>query len=112
LPRRLVTRLCDAARVSPQRGLSELPRADRLRLVEALAHYRLPVSGSEGYRTAEVTAGGVAIAEIQRTTMESRKTPGLHLCGEIVDVTGRLGGFNFLWAWVSGRRAGEAAVRR
>ena len=60
---------------------------------------------------AEVTAGGVAIAEIHPATMESRKAPGLYLCGEIVDVTGRLGGFNFLWAWVSGRRAGEAAAR-
>ena len=112
LPRRLVTRLCDAAEVSAQQGHSELPRDDRRRLVEALAHYRLPISGNEGYRTAEVTVGGVAIAEIHPATMESRKTPGLSLCGEIVDVTGRLGGFNFLWAWVSGRRAGEAAARK
>ena len=111
LPRRLVTRLLDAADVSAQQRLSELPRDARRRLVEALAHYRLPVSGNEGYRTAEVTAGGIAIAEIHPATMESRKAPGLFLCGEIVDVTGRLGGFNFLWAWVSGRRAGEAAAR-
>ncbi len=111
LARRLVTRLCDAADVSAQQRLSELPRDDRRRLVEALTHYRLPVSGNEGYRVAEVTAGGVAIAEIHPATMESRKASGLSLCGEIVDVTGRLGGFNFLWAWVSGRRAGEAAAR-
>ena len=111
LPRRLATRLLDAADVSAEQRLSELPRDDRRRLVEALAHYRLPVSGSEGYRTAEVTAGGVALEEIHPSTMGSRKTPGLFLCGEMVDVTGRLGGFNFLWAWVSGRRAGEAAAR-
>lgn len=111
LPRRLAERLCQAADVSPQQRLSELPRDQRRRLVEALAHYQLPISGNEGYRTAEVTAGGVATAEIQPATMESRKAPGLHLCGEIVDITGRLGGFNFLWAWVSGRRAGEAAAR-
>ncbi|MDA1312343.1 MAG: aminoacetone oxidase family FAD-binding enzyme [Acidobacteria bacterium] len=111
LPRRLVTRLCDVAGVSTEQRLSELPRDDRRRLVEALAHYRLPVSGNEGYGIAEVTAGGIAIAEIHPATMESRKVPGLFLCGEIVDVTGRLGGFNFLWAWVSGRRAGEAAAR-
>ncbi len=111
LPRRLVTRLCDAAAVSAEQRLSELRRDDRRCLVEALAHHRLPVSGNEGYRTAEVTAGGIAIAEIHPATMESRKAPGLFLCGEIVDVTGRLGGFNFLWAWVSGRRAGEAAAR-
>jgi predicted Rossmann fold flavoprotein len=111
LPRRLAKLLSDAAGVSTERRLSELPRADRRRLVEALAHYRLPISGTEGYRTAEVTAGGVALAEIQPATMESRKAPGLFLCGEIVDITGRLGGFNFLWAWVSGRRAGEAAAR-
>ena len=111
LPRRLVTRLCDAACVSAEQRLSELRRDDGRRLVEALAHHRLPVSGNEGYRIAEVTAGGIAIAEIHPATMESRKAPGLSLCGEIVDVTGRLGGFNFLWAWVSGRRAGEAAAR-
>ena len=111
LPRRLVGRLCDTAGVCAQQRLSELPRNDRRSLVEALSHYRLPISGNEGYRTAEVTAGGIAIGEIRPATMESRTAPGLYLCGEIVDVTGRLGGFNFLWAWVSGRRAGESAAR-
>lgn len=111
LPRRLAERLLEAAEVSAQQRLSQMPRSDRRRLLEALTRYRLPVSGDEGYRTAEVTAGGVAIVEIHPATMESRKAPGLFLCGEIVDVTGRLGGFNFLWAWVSGRRAGEGAAR-
>ena len=110
LPRRLATVLHDLAGVSTQQRLSELPIDGRRRLVEALTRYRLPVSGNEGYRTAEVTAGGVAINEIRPATMESRKMAGLSFCGEIVDVTGRLGGCNFLWAWVSGRRAGEAAA--
>jgi predicted flavoprotein YhiN len=71
----------------------------------------LPIAGNEGYRTAEVTGGGVALAELVTNTLESRLVPGLSFAGEVIDVTGRIGGFNFLWAWVSGRRAGEAAAR-
>jgi len=64
--------------------------------------------GTEGYRTAEVTAGGVNTDELSSTTMESKKTPDLYLIGEVVDVTGHLGGFNFQWAWASGHAAGQA----
>jgi predicted Rossmann fold flavoprotein len=97
--------------------LSEIRFASR-----PLRHYRLaelrhvaaqlqswafhPV-GTEGYRTAEVTAGGVNTDELSSTTMESKKTPGLYIIGEVVDVTGHLGGFNFQWAWASGHAAGE-----
>ncbi|MBZ0267013.1 NAD(P)/FAD-dependent oxidoreductase, partial [bacterium] len=85
------------------------PKAERRVLIRELTACAPRVSGSEGYRKAEVTAGGVPLDEIDGRTMESRLAPGLHLAGEILDATGRLGGYNFLWAWVSGRRAGEGA---
>lgn len=78
-------------------------------LVEALHHWRLLPDGTEGYRTAEVTAGGVDTAELSSKTMEARRVPGLYFIGEVVDVTGHLGGFNFQWAWASGQAAGQAA---
>jgi hypothetical protein len=65
-------------------------------------------SGTEGYEKAEVTAGGVDTEEISAKTMESRRVPGLFFIGEVVDVTGHLGGFNFQWAWASGAAAGRA----
>lgn len=67
-------------------------------------------SGHEGYKKAEVTGGGVPLNEVNCRSMESRTLPGVHLCGEVLDVFGRIGGFNFLWAWVSGRLAGLGAV--
>ena len=66
-------------------------------------------AGTEGYEKAEVTAGGVDTDELSAKTMESRKVPGLFFIGEVVDVTGHLGGFNFQWAWASGYCAGQAA---
>jgi len=110
LPRRLVLRLAERAAVAPETALSTLPREARARLVETLARFPLPIAGSEGYRTAEVTGGGIPLEEVATATLESRIVPGLHFCGEILDVTGRLGGYNFLWAWTSGRRAGQAAA--
>ncbi len=71
-------------------------------------HWRVTPSGTEGYEKAEVTAGGVDTDELSAKTMESRKVPGLYFIGEVVDVTGHLGGFNFQWAWASGFCAGEA----
>jgi predicted flavoprotein YhiN len=71
----------------------------------------LPVAGDRGWRYAEVTAGGVPLAELHLDTLESRVTPGLHLCGEMCDVDGRIGGFNFQWAWASGFVAGTGAAR-
>jgi hypothetical protein len=110
LPRRLADALLNAAGVDAAARRSELSRSDRARLVDVLGRFPLPVAGSEGYRTAEVTAGGVLLDEVVTKSLESRIVPGLHLCGEVLDVTGRLGGYNFLWAWVSGRRAGIAAA--
>lgn len=110
LPRRLVTRLLALANTPAERRLAELTRDERKRLVRVLAACPLDVTGSEGYRTAEVTAGGVALDEVATKTLEVRAVPGLYLAGEVLDVVGRIGGFNFLWAWVSGRKAGTAAA--
>lgn len=94
--------------VAPSVPVGQLPREQRRRLVLALTERDLAVRDSRGYNFAEVTAGGVPLAEVDLRTMESRKCPGLHLVGEILDVDGRLGGFNFQWAWSSGFVAGEA----
>lgn len=88
--------------------LSQLPRHDRRRVAHALEAWDLPVSGSRGYTYAEATAGGVDLSEIDPSTMQSRICPGLYLVGEVLDVDGRLGGFNFQWAWASARVAGVA----
>ena len=69
----------------------------------------MPVTGDEGYKKAEVTGGGVALDEVDPKTLESRRCPGLYLCGEILDVFGPIGGHNFAWAWATGRAAGLAA---
>lgn len=110
LPRRLAVRLLDLARVDPERKLSELPREERRRLVAALAECPLETGGDEGYGVAEVTGGGVPLDEVSTKTLESRLVPGLYFCGEVLDVTGRIGGYNFLWAWISGRMAGRSAA--
>jgi predicted Rossmann fold flavoprotein len=88
--------------------LAALTRDDRRRLVHALVEWPLPILDSRGYNYAEVTAGGVALPEANPATMESRMCPGLFLVGEILDVDGRLGGFNFQWAWATGKVAGDA----
>lgn len=112
LPRRLANLLLDLAGVQPGARLAEISRTDRQALERVLTACRLPVQGNEGYRIAEATGGGVSLDELHTKTLESRKTPGLHFAGEVLDVDGRIGGFNFLWAFVSGRRAGEAAALR
>ena len=88
--------------------LAHFPRDERRRLSRALVEFPLPVTGSRGYTYAEATAGGVALAEIDGATMASRACPGLSCVGEILDVDGRIGGFNFQWAWSSGFVAGRA----
>lgn len=88
--------------------LAHLPREDRRRLLHALLELPLPVKAGRGYGHAEVTAGGVPLAEIDVRTMASRVCPGLHLVGEILDCDGRIGGFNFQWAWSTGFVAGRA----
>jgi predicted Rossmann fold flavoprotein len=94
--------------IAPDTPLGQLRREDRRRLVHALTAWPLPVRDSRGYGFAEVTAGGVPLEEVDAGTLGSRKTPGLFLVGEILDVDGRIGGFNFQWAWSSGFVAGAA----
>jgi predicted Rossmann fold flavoprotein len=110
-PARLADVFLDVAGVARDRRESDLGRDERRRLVAVLEHYVLPVCGNEGYATAEVTGGGIALEAVHTRTLETRAVPGLFVCGEMLDVTGRIGGFNFLWAWVTGRRAGEAAAQ-
>ncbi len=116
LRRHLTTRLADAlaaeAQVEPGRTLAQLRREERARLVELLARYPLPWTGDEGYKKAEVTGGGVPLSEVDPRTLESRVVPGLFLCGEILDAFGPIGGYNFLWAWSTGRLAGLGAAAR
>lgn len=111
LPERLARTLLDPAGLDPTRPIRELAAADRRRVATSLVAYELPVSGDRGYTYAEVTAGGVPLAELHLDRMESRICPGLFLCGEICDVDGRIGGFNFQWAWSSGYVAGRGAGR-
>jgi len=111
LPRRLARHLIERAGVDPQARAGEFAREQRKRLVGELTRCELAVSGDEGYRTAEVTDGGIALSEVEPAGLESRVVPGLHFCGEILDLSGRIGGYNFLWAWVSGRLVGTAVAR-
>jgi hypothetical protein len=101
----LAQRLCEIQLGS--RPLRQYTPRDLRATCEALQNWRLCPSDTEGYRTAEVTVGGVSTAELSSTTMESKKVPGLYFIGEVVDVTGHLGGFNFQWAWSSGWAAGQ-----
>jgi hypothetical protein len=94
--------------IDADRHLADLTRDDRRRLAHALTEWPLPVTDTRGYNYAEVTAGGVALAEIDPASMESRICPGLFLVGEILDADGRIGGFNFQWAWSGARLAGRA----
>jgi len=110
MPERLAIQLCAEAGVGPAKWLSQVPREGRAELLTLLTERRLRVDGTLGYEKAEVTAGGVPLAEVEPSTLESRACPGLYLCGEVLDVEGRLGGFNFQWAWSSGTVAGRASA--
>jgi hypothetical protein len=109
LPARLADTLLAEAGIDEVRTLPQLRRDERSRLVERLTRYRLPWTGDEGYKKAEVTGGGVPLAEVDPRTLESRVVPGLFLCGEILDCFGPIGGYNFCWAWATGRAAGLGA---
>ena len=110
LPKRLADLLVARAGVDADRALARLSRGERARLAEQLGACPLEIAGDEGYRTAEVTGGGVPLEELATRTLESRRVPGLFFAGEILDVTGRIGGYNFLWAWVTGRKVGIAVA--
>lgn len=111
LPERFADALCAHLACDPQKAMAQVPREDRDRLREVLTKFRFPVEGDRGWNYAEVTAGGVPLEEINFRTMESKRVPGLYLAGEILDCDGRIGGFNFQWAWATGFLAGRAAAR-
>ncbi len=111
LPERLSRALCDHVNVDPSTPVQSLTRAQRTAIVSAASSLVVPITGDRGFTHAEVTAGGVPLTEVRLDSMESRVSPGVHLCGEICDVDGRIGGFNFQWAWSSGHVAGSAAAR-
>ena len=110
LPERFARALCESRAVEPGALCSQLHRTPRLALVDSVISMHVPIVGDRGFTFAEVTAGGVPLSEVHLATMESRICPGLHLCGEVLDVDGRVGGFNFQWAWASGWVAGTSAA--
>jgi len=110
LPRRLAECLLPAAAIPHDRLGPDLSRDERQRLVATLKGLSLPIVGTLGFEKAEVTSGGVALDEIDPRTLESRLVSGLHFAGEILDLDGLIGGYNFQAAWSTGWRAGEAAA--
>jgi predicted Rossmann fold flavoprotein len=110
IPERLARALCAAAGVDPATPGHRLTREGRTALARTATALDAPFAGDAGFDFAEVTAGGVPLRELRLSTMESRACPGLFVCGEILDVDGRIGGFNFQWAWASGHVAGTAAA--
>lgn len=112
LPERLADCLCIEAGIDPATPGDQLTRAERKALAKTVTALPLPISGNRGFTYAEVTAGGVPLPELHLETMESRLCPGLHLAGEICDVDGRIGGYNFQWAWASGYVAGVGVGRQ
>jgi len=107
LPKRLASMICKENNISG--NISELSNKLLKQLGDSINTWVINPTGSEGYRTAEVTLGGVDTNEISSKTMMSLKNPGLFFIGEVVDVTGHLGGYNFQWAWSSGFVAGQYA---
>ena len=111
LPKRFAQRLCEVwlSQLKPQRPMKQFNLPELKQVATQLQGWPLIASGTEGYRTAEVTLGGVDTDELSSSTMQSKKVAGLYFIGEVVDVTGWLGGYNFQWAWASGHAAGNAA---
>jgi predicted Rossmann fold flavoprotein len=108
MPDSLAAAILRALRLDGDQPLAHLTRDDRRKLARMLVEWPLAVTDTRGYNFAEVTAGGVDLSQIDPATMQSRRCPGLFLVGEILDVDGRIGGFNFQWAWATGHIAGRA----
>lgn len=106
IPKRFAQRLCELW--LPSKPMRQYREAELREIATLLSDWPLVASGSEGYRTAEVTLGGIDTDELSSSTMQSRRMPGLYFIGEVVDVTGWLGGYNFQWAWASGHACGDA----
>jgi predicted Rossmann fold flavoprotein len=110
IPERYAEALCSHIECESKTAIAQLPRKDRDRLLAALTRFKFPVKHDRGWNYAEVTAGGVPLEEVNFRTMESKLVPGLYLIGEILDCDGRIGGFNFQWAWATGFLAGRAVA--
>ena len=106
LPKRFAQRLCELW--LPNKPMKQFNEPQLREIAMRLQSWPLVASGTEGYRTAEVTLGGVDTDELSSSTMQSKKVPGLYFIGEVVDVTGWLGGYNFQWAWATGHAAGNS----
>lgn len=111
MPERLALLLCELAQVSAGTSLAQLRREQRRELLRLLTACPLPWNGHEGYRKAEVTDGGVDLTQVHPRSMEALQHPGLFFCGEVLDAVGPIGGYNFFWAWATGRAAGLAAAK-
>lgn len=111
LPKRLSAALLSHCQIPLDQDPAQLKKDKRRQLLNLLAQFELPLAGTRGYDYAEVTGGGVALADVEPSTLQSRRQPGLYFCGEILDVIGDIGGHNFLWAWVTGKLAGSQAAR-
>jgi predicted Rossmann fold flavoprotein len=107
-PRRLVEALMKRSAVPVERRFAELSRNERSALVAALKSTAIPITGSLGFKKAEVTAGGVSLADVDSSTMQSKRRPNLYLAGEILDLDGPIGGYNFQAAFSTGWLAGES----
>jgi predicted Rossmann fold flavoprotein len=108
-PRRLAEAVLEQADLPADRRAAALPRGERLRLVQGMKRLRLPITGTLGFGRAEVTAGGIALDEVDSRTMQSKRAPGLFLAGEVLDLDGPIGGYNFQAAWSTGWLAGTVA---
>lgn len=105
LPKRFAHAWCELFATS--KPVKQYEASDIDSIAQAIHHMRIAPSGTEGFKKAEVTAGGVATSELSSKSMEAKRVPGLYFIGEVVDVTGQLGGYNFQWAWASGFAAGQ-----
>jgi len=105
LPKRFVTAWCE--RYAQSRPLCQYSEKELRNIAETIRRWTIRPSGTEGYKTAEVTLGGVSTDELSSRTMEAKRIPGLYFIGEVIDVTGQLGGYNLHWAWASGYTAGQ-----
>jgi len=108
LPQRLAETLVQRVGLTEQRRAAELSGADRRQLVEAVKQLPIPVAGTLGFKKAEVTAGGVALDEIDSRTLQSKIVPNLYIAGELLDLDGPIGGYNFQAAFSTGWLAGES----
>jgi predicted Rossmann fold flavoprotein len=108
LPRRIIDAILAQAKVDPEVQAGQLPKADRARIAQGMKRLVIPVSGTRGYAKAEVTAGGVSLDEVDSRSLESKRVPGLYFAGEVLDLDGPIGGYNFQAAFSTGWLAGAS----